>query len=188
MSLKAAGAPPDTWIGLVTGFAVAMVACGGILAQRLSRGDLKAALVAHLLLTVAVLGVMRAERPEAREASAYKLVAQILGATGGIVVAHAALRTSPSLALPWLSERPAQFVNDAVAVFAPLTVVWAANRRPPNTRVLVSTLVLVTFYRATSFMWHLDAASFTYTVQDFVTGEFAGSAIGVAAFKLVFPT
>jgi hypothetical protein len=79
-------------------------------------------------------------------------------------------------------------VNDAVAVFAPLAVVWAANRRPPNTRVLVSTLVLVTLYRATSFMWHLDAASFTYTVQDFVTGEFAGSAIGVAAFKLLFPT
>ena len=79
------------------------------------------------------------------------------------------------------------FVCQALLV-ALLAVVWAASRRPPNTRVLVSVLLVATLYRATGFMWHLDGARFTYTVQDFVTGEFASSAIGIAAFRLFFPT
>ena len=184
----ARSSPPGMWAGLVTGFAVAMVACGGILAQRLSRGDIRSALVAHVLLTITILVVMRSERVRTEnEALPSRLATQFLGGTAGIVLAHWLLRSSGWGAVPWLSEGPAQFVNDGVAVFAPLAIVWAANRRPPSTVVLVSTLVLVTAYRATGFLWHLDAARFSYTVQDFVTGELAGSALGIAAFRLLVP-
>jgi hypothetical protein len=193
MSMTASGpdvqpSPPGGWVGLVTGFAVAMIACGGILSQRLSRGDLKTAFVAHVLLTIAVLAALRSERVTARdECFSPKLVAQFVGGIAGIVVAHCILQSSGLGAVPWLSERPAQFVNDVVAVFAPLAIVRAANRRPPSTLVLVITLALVTAYRATGFWWHLDAARFSYTVQDFVTGEFASSALGIATFRLLVP-
>lgn len=184
----ARGMPPNTWMGLIAGFALAIVACGGILAQRLSRGDLKLALVGHVFLTLAVLGVAKTEaRPSLRNGFPSKLVAQLLGGALGILVAHYVLRSSAWGAMPWLSERPAQFMNDAVAVFAPLAVVWASSRRPPNTAVLVCALLLVTAYRMTGFMWHLDSARFSFTVQDFVTGEFAGSVLGVAAFRLLVP-
>lgn len=165
----------------MAGFAVALVACGGILAERLSRGDVAIAVVAHVLLTVAVLAVMRGGHRE--DGSTSQLGAQAVGAILAIALAHGLLRTSGLGAEPWLSEHPAQFVNDAVAVFAPLAVVWAANRRPPSTVILVATLLVVTAYRATGFMWHLDHGSFAYSVQDFVTGEFAGSAVGVATFR-----
>jgi hypothetical protein len=113
------------------------------------------------------------------------LTAQIVGASLGIVVAHSLLRSSSLGGVAWLSERPAQFVNDAVAVFAPLAIVWASSRRPPNTAVLAATLVLVTAYRMTGSMWHVDTAHFSYTVQDLVTGELAGSALGISAFRLL---
>lgn len=179
---------PNAWTALIAGFALAIVASGGILAQRLSRGDLKLALAAHVLLTVAVLALAQTEgRPTSKTALSPRFVAQLLGATLGIVLAHYVLQSSRLGATPWLSERPAQFMNDAIAVFAPLAVVWASSRRPPNTTVLVSTLLLVTAYRMTGFMWHLDAARFSFTVQDFVTGEFAGSVLGVATFRLLVP-
>jgi len=183
------GRSPAVWKGLLAGFAIAVVASGGIVLQRLTRGDVKTALFGHVLLTITVLAVMCSDR-ELEPSSFFspRLALQVVGATTGIVVAHCLLRASKLGAVPWLSERPGQFVNDAVAVFAPLAIVWAAKRRPPNTVVLVSTLTLVTAYRATGSMWHLDTAAFSYTVQDFVTGELAGSALGIATFRLLMPT
>jgi hypothetical protein len=175
-----AGAMPPTHLSSFTsGFAVAMIACGGILAERLTRGDIRVAFVAQLLLTATLLVVVRL--------GASRTATVVVGAVLGIVLAHSVVRSSPIAALPWLCERPAQLVNDAVAVFAPLAIVWASSRRPPNTLVVAATLVLVTAYRATASVWHLDAAVFSYSVQDLVTTEFAGSALGVAAFRLLAP-
>jgi hypothetical protein len=180
--------PPGHLLSFTAGFGVAMVACGGILAERLSRGNIRVALVAQLSLTAALLVVARSQgRAADRGIGASKAATLVVGAALGIVLAHSIVRASSIGTVPWLSERPAQFVNDAVAVFAPLAIVWASSRRPPNTLVLAATLILVTAYRATGFMWHLDAASFSYSVQDLVTGEFAGSALGVTAFRLLTP-
>jgi hypothetical protein len=148
----------------------------------LSLGDVRVAVVAHVLLTIAVLVMVfvqgRAPRSSAR------LGAQVIGAAFGILLAHALIRSSFA-ATPWLSEGPGQLVNDAVAVFAPLAIAWASTRRPPSTVALAATLLLVTAYRATGAMWHLYAAQFTYSVQDLVTGELAGSAIGITTFRLL---
>ena len=153
------------------GLALAVVACGGILADRLSLGDVKVATVAHVVLTIAVIGLVHAQR---RSIDAHRLGAQMAGAAVGIMLAHAVIQSAAIGAAPWLDERPGQLVNDAVAVFAPLAIVWASTRRPPSTVVLVGTLLLVTVYRATGSMWHLDAAPFVYSVQDLVTGEARG--------------
>jgi hypothetical protein len=176
---RAGTASPTHLSSFTSGFAVAMIACGGILAQRLTRGDVRVALVAQLLLTATLLVVARL--------GASKAATVVVGGVLGILLAHSVVRTSSIGALPWLCERPAQLVNDAVAVFAPLAIVWASSRRPPNTLVVAATLLLVTAYRATASAWHLDGAVFSYSVQDLVTTEFAGSALGVAAFRLLVP-
>jgi len=166
--------------------ALALVASGGVLAQRLSRGDVRTALIAQLLATSVALFVFRAQIRRQNEATNGRLAClalQCVGASCGIVTAHALLHASPYGALPWLSEQPAQFVNDAVAVFAPLAVIWASVRRPPKTAVLVLTLGVVTAYRVTAFLWHHDAATFALPVQDLVSREFAGSAIGITIFR-----
>jgi hypothetical protein len=174
---------------LAAGFAVALVACGGVLAARVSRGDLTVALAAHIALTIAMLTMLRPQWSGcARDrVAAMRLTVQIVGAAAAIVLAHAGVREFATRAFPWLSERPCQLVNDAVVVFAPLAVVWASSRHRPSTPVLVATLLLVSAYRLTASLWHLDAARYSYSVQDFVTGEFAGLALGVATFRLLVP-
>jgi hypothetical protein len=202
---------PRRLFDFTAGLGLALVACGGILAERLTRGDRVIGVVGNALLTVVVIAILelrprlgdtgRADADaDARVAAgvalgaapgarsrASDLALPLLGAGAGIALAHSLFRSSPLASCPWISERPAQLVNDAVAVFAPLAILWAATRRPPSTAVLVATLLVVTAYRATGFMWHFDAARFTYTVQDFVTGELAGSAVAVTTFRLLVP-
>jgi hypothetical protein len=85
--------PPGILTGLLTGFAIAMVACGGIVLQRLTRGDVKTALVGHVLLTITVLAVMCSERVGTSNGLLSPRVAfQVVGGTAGIVVAHCLLR------------------------------------------------------------------------------------------------
>jgi hypothetical protein len=170
------------------GVALALVASGGLLAQRLSRGDVRAAVVAQALVTCAALALFQGQIRKMTESALVRaacLRAQAVGAVFGIVLAHGLLHASRYGALPWLSEEPAQFVNDVVAVFAPIAVVWACARRPPSTAVLAITLGLVTSYRMTGFMWHLDGATFTTSVQDLVARESASSALGITVFRLL---
>lgn len=155
-------------------FALALVACGGILAQRLSGGSLVAALAAQFLLTLAAVAIARLE--------SLSLGAQILGGLTCILAVHLGLLL---FSHPALVEAPAQLVNDVVAVFAPIAIVRAARTQPPSTAVVVGTLAAVALYRFTGSMWHLDPKTLEVSVQDLVTGEFAGSALGVTMFRLM---
>lgn len=181
---------PGAFFTFTAGFVLAMVTCGGLLAQRVSRGDVHVAAIAHIILTCAVMlfayGVRHYRELELSEV-APRIALQLVGAGLGIAVAHGMLQSSSLGAAPWLCERPLQLVNDAVAVFVPIALVWAATRRPPNTSVLVATLVIVTIYRLTGTYWHLDAGAFQHTVQELVTIELAGAALGVTAFQLLVP-
>jgi hypothetical protein len=184
---SSSGTPPLAALSCFTaGVALALVASGGVVAQRLSRGDVRAAVAAQALVTIAAILVFQAQiRRLVSELFSTRacLVAQVVGAACGIVIAHSALHATRYGALPWLSERPAQFVNDAVAVFAPMAVIWASARRPPSTMILAVTLGLVTAYRMTAFLWHLDDATFALPIQDLVAREFAGSALGITVFR-----
>ncbi len=69
----------------------------------------------------------------------------------------------------WLAERPPQLVNDGVAALSTLLLVWACARRL-DLRFLVGALVVVTAYRRTAWLWHLDLPphGFVLRVQDIV--------------------
>jgi hypothetical protein len=112
------------------------------------------------------------------------LVPQALGAVVGIVVVHLLLRREALGALPWLSERPAQFVNDAVAVAGFLALVWAVTDGL-DAKLLFLAFAGVTLYRVTAPLWHLDHApgGFQTSVQELVVAQFVGAALAVGLFR-----
>ena len=138
------------------GFSFALVVCAGVLAERVSRGALDVAVFAQTVTTLAAL-----------------------------CVAHAAVRSSSVADSGLLVERPAQLVNDAVAVFAPLAIIWASSRRPPSTLALAATLLVVIAYHASGSAWHLDAGRFDHSVQDLVTAQLGASTVGVTTLRVV---
>ena len=73
-----------------------------------------------------------------------------------IAAIHVALKLHWVDSPPWLAERPEQWVNDGVAVFSTLAIVWACARKL-DLRLLVVALVMVTIYKVTGHFWHLDA-------------------------------
>jgi hypothetical protein len=173
-----------------TGLCVALAASGGILSERISGGSLRVGFVANVVITlsaiVAFVVTMRAvstSRDAASGLSKSQVLAQALGGVLGILLVHAVVRGG-SVGAPWLSEKPAQLVNDGVVVFAILAVVWGCARNL-DPRVLIVALVLVTGYAATAGRWHLDRAphGFDATVQQFVVAEFVAVALAVAIFR-----
>ena len=167
----------------VAGAAFAMVTSTGLVEERSSSGSLNVAVVANALVTLAAILVLGLVQRRVA-ISGRTLLPQAFGAACGIAVVHLALRMGLLVAPSWLSERPAQFMNDAVAVFSTLTVVWACARRL-DLRLLVGALLLVTAYRVTAPFWHLDVAprGFTFRVQDFVLAQFVGAALALPLYR-----
>ena len=187
------------------GLLLALATSGGIAGERISRGAPNVALFANVIATlaalVAVIPTMRralvsfAEQRDTESARGGSfrvarlhplavLVPQILGAAAGIALVHLVLRSSSLGALPWLSERPAQFMNDVVAVSGLLALVWAcANGLDP--RLLVFAFIGITLYRATAHLWHLDHApgGFQMSVQELVVAQFVAAALALGVFR-----
>ncbi|MGD0529492.1 MAG: hypothetical protein ABSE49_30420, partial [Polyangiaceae bacterium] len=102
----------------------------------------------------------------------------------GVAVVHLLLRREALPGAPWLSERPAQLVNDAVAVSCLLALAWA-SARDLDVRLLVLAFLVVTAYRVTASMWHVDQApgGFQATVQQLVVAQLVGAAIALAVWR-----
>lgn len=165
------------------GLVLATVTCGGIVEERLSSGSPGVAVAANAVVTfgaILALGLVQRGAPFSNRAA----VPQALGAACGIVTVHLALRTGLIRAAPWMSERPAQFVNDAVAVYSTLVVVWACARGL-SLSLLVGALVALTAYRITGQYWHLDVPphGFLITVQDFVVAQFVAGVVGLTIYR-----
>ena len=165
------------------GLVLALVTCGGILEERLSSGNPGVALAANALVTfgaILALGLIQRRAPLSNRAA----VPQAIGAACGIVAVHLAVRMGIVHAAPWMSEKPPQLVNDAVAVFSTLAVVWACARRL-NPGLLVGALVVLTLYRTTAGFWHLDVSphGFLVTVQDFVLAQFVAGAVALGIYR-----
>jgi hypothetical protein len=144
--------------------------------------------IALLANAAATLAAIIAARTTARGARPLAiLVPQVLGAVAGVVLVHLLLRRAAQGAFPWLAESPAQLVNDAVAVAGLLALAWACARNL-DLRLLAGALVVVTVYRLTSSMWHLDQApsSFHATVQDLVVAELFAAAIALGLFRTLW--
>ena len=154
-----------------------------IVEERLSSGSPTVALVGNGVVTFGAIFVL-ALTNRGEPLLARTIAPQVLGAVCGIALVHLALRLGIVAAPSWLSERPAQFVNDAVAVGATLAVVWACARRF-DLRLLLGALLLVTAYRVTSRSWHLDHAphGFFLGVQDLVIAQFIAAVLALTVYR-----
>ncbi|AKU95145.1 hypothetical protein AKJ09_01809 [Labilithrix luteola] len=172
---------------LLSGFFLAVAVSGGIVGERVSEGNLQVALAANALVTLlSVLVLVFTTRARGVPCMTY-VATQGFGALLGIALVHQVLRGS-GLAFPWLSEGPAQLVNDLVATFGVLALVFGMARGA-DLRALAASLLLVTAYRATSGMWHLDHAphGFLFTVQQLVVAQVAAVALAMVAFRVFSP-
>jgi hypothetical protein len=169
----------------VAGAVFAMVTSTGLVEERSSAGSLNVAVVTNAFVTFAAMLVLGLIQRRV-DVSARALLPQAFGAVCGIAVVHLALRMGLLAAPSWLSERPAQFMNDAVAVFSPLAIVWACARRL-DLRLLVSALLVVTAYRVTAPFWHLDVAphGFAFRIQDFVIAQFVAAALALPLYRMM---
>ncbi|HEY3818966.1 MAG TPA: hypothetical protein VGL81_17470 [Polyangiaceae bacterium] len=164
------------------GLLLALTASGGIAGERVTLGGLAFGLLANAAATLAAIVV--ASTTTRRRSTLAVLVPQVLGAVVGVALVHLVLRREALGAVPWLSERPAQLVNDAVAVAGLLVLAWA-GARDLDLRLLVLAFLVVTAYRLTASMWHLDQApgGFQATVQQLVVAQLVGAAIALAVWR-----
>jgi hypothetical protein len=170
-------------VAFFAGFLLAAVTSRGIVEERLSAGSPQVGLVVNGLVTfTSILTLAIAQRRAVHARGA--LVAQGVGAMTGIAAVHIALRVGWIPGTAWLVERPAQFVNDSVAVGATLAVVWACARGL-RLWLLLGSLLVLTAYRVTGRFWHLDAPpqGFQTTVQDFVIAQFVGAALALGIYR-----
>ncbi len=187
------GQPSQVTTGLAVGLLLALATSGGIAEERVTRGAFDVALIANAITTVVSLAavVLMARRGRgsfargSRPVQALALLGpQLLGAVAGIALVHVLLHREALATLPWLSERPAQFVNDAVAICSVLALVWA-SAAGLDTRLLVLAFLGVTAYRMTSSIWHVDDApgGFHTSVQECVVAQFVAAALALGVFR-----
>jgi hypothetical protein len=173
--------PYPAVIAFVGGTAFAVLASGGIVEERLSTGRAGVGVVVNafiMLASILMLGAVRTRR------STSVFVLQAVGAFLGVAVVHLALRMGWLAAPVWLAERPAQVVNDIVAVAATLAVVWACAGEL-DVRLLVLALATLTLYKMTGRFWHLDAppGGFAITVQNLVLAQVAATALSLPIYR-----
>jgi hypothetical protein len=192
---------PPRWVAVAfgTGLLLALATSGGIAEERVTLGAPHVALLVNAVTTVAALvavvitmrrtrvffvGEAGRDRPLGRLYALAVLAPQIVGAVVGVVLVHAALHYEVVAAVPWLSERPAQFVNDAVAVAGFLALVWA-SADGLDVRVLVVALVGVTAYKLTSATWHVDRApgGVYASIQELVVAQLVAAALALGLFR-----
>jgi hypothetical protein len=183
------------WLAFGAGLLLAIFTSAGIVGERVTAGSLRAALAANATATFAATAVvtMTARALSNGEASPdhdarlrlwLVAILQVIGAGAGVAMVHLALRATRLGSSHDLVERPAQFVNDAVAVLAILCVVWGATAQPIQLERVILGASMVLLYLATAPRWHVDAISFHgTTVQQLVALEFTAVAIGVAAYR-----
>ncbi len=181
------------------GLLLSLTTSAGVVAERLLGGNIQAALSADVIvLGVAIVAVTLTSRPlvtffgDTSDASwlvrlrARVLIGpQLLGVVSGVALVHISLRYSGFSALQWMSERPAQFVNDAVAALGTLAAVWACASKPVRTYLLLEMFGLLLLYRATGHLWHLDRAPhvFRASIQELVAAQVIAAATGLLAFR-----
>ena len=187
-----------TWTCFAVGLVLGGASSSGVVAERLSIGNLQWAGVATAtLLVLSVVAVALTALPlsmsfEDADSGAREqfrptlmLAAQVGGALCGIALVHGLLRASNTHALAWMSNSPAELVNDVIATAGVLTAVWACATRGPRVDWLWSMLCVLLLYRQTTPHWHLDHPPhvFQVTVQELVAAQFVALATGLLAFR-----
>lgn len=181
------------------GLLVAVTVSAGMVWERVLGGNLRAALVVNaLVLGIGVLAANLTSRPlnvfladAAATSDAMRIRAsailgpQLLGLASGIGLVHVLLKHSGIQALSWMSECPAQLVNDAVAAVGTLVAIWVCASRDLRLDLLVPMLGMLLCYGITRQHWHVDHAPFVFqaSIQDLVVGQVIAASSGMLAFR-----
>jgi glycerol uptake facilitator-like aquaporin len=176
---------------LGTALLLATVVGSGIMAERLSGGNVALALLANALATGAGLvaliltfgpisgahlnpAVTLADASQGglpwREVPVY-LVAQIAGAFGGVALAHGMFGEPIFTASRHVRSGPAQLLSEVVATFGLLAVIWGCSRRRSQAVPFAVAAYIVAAY------WFTGSTSFAnpaVTLARSATDSFAG--------------
>lgn len=177
--------------GLGTAFLLATVVGSGIMAERLSGGNMAIALLANTIATGAGLvaliltfgpisgahfnpAVTLAAATQGgvrwREVPAY-VGAQVLGAFAGVAAAHGMFEEAVFSASQRVRSGPSQLFSEFVATFGLLGVIWGVSRRHPrHTPMAVGAYI-------TAAYWFTASTSFAnpaVTLARAATNTFAG--------------
>jgi glycerol uptake facilitator-like aquaporin len=206
--------------GLGTALLLATVVGSGIMGEKLAGGNVAIALLANTLATGAGLvaliltfgpisgahfnpAVTLADASQGglpwREVPLY-IVAQVLGAFGGVAVAHVMFAKPVLFASTHDRSGFAQMVSEFVATFGLLAVIWGcARRRASAVPFAVGAYITAAYWftSSTSFanpaVTLARAASDTFAgirpvdVPGFIVAQFAGAAVATATFRWLVP-
>lgn len=204
-----------------TALLLATVIGSGIMGERLSGGNVAVALLANTLATGAALvaliltfgpisgahfnpAVTLADASQGglawRDVPSYVL-AQILGAYGGVLAAHLMFELPPFFASRHVRQGPAQMFSEFVATFGLLAVIWGCSRvRSAAVPFAVAAYITAAYWftASTSFanpaVTLARAASDTFAgirpadVPGFVVAQLIGAAAATVLFRWLVPT
>jgi glycerol uptake facilitator-like aquaporin len=206
---------------LGTAFLLAIVIGSGIMGEKLAGGNVAIALLANTIATGAGLvaliltfgpisgahfnpAVTLADASQGglpwREVPVYVL-AQVLGAFGGVAVAHVMFEKPIFVASTHDRSGPAQMVSELVATYGLLAVIWGcARRRSAAVPFAVGAYITAAYWftSSTSFanpaVTLARAASDTFAgirpadVPGFVVAQLLGAAAATATFRWLVPS
>jgi hypothetical protein len=173
------------------GFVLGALASAGLVAERVTGASDWVTGVATLGLVLAAGAALAGLRSTTRAGKpAVSFASAAACAIAALALVHVALALAPASLRAGLVERPAQLVNDVVATLSVLALVWSLTVRSLGARAAWVALVsiVVTSYRATASLWHLDTRPFpTLTVQHVVTTQVMLVATALLLFDVFGP-
>jgi glycerol uptake facilitator-like aquaporin len=176
---------------LGTAFLLAVVIGSGIMAERLSGGNVAIALLANTIATGAGLvalilalgpisgahfnpAVTLADASQGglpwREVPVY-VVAQVIGAFVGVAVAHFMFELPPFFASTHVRTGAAQWVSEFVATFGLLCTIWGCVRRKPSvTPFAVGAYITAAYWFTSSTSFANPAVTLARAASDTFAG------------------
>jgi glycerol uptake facilitator-like aquaporin len=199
-----------------TALLLATVVGSGIMAERLAGGNVALALLANtiatgagLLALILTFGPISGAHfnPAVTMTAAWIgempwgevpgfLLAQILGALSGVVLAHTMFATTLVQASTHVRSGFPQLVSEFVATFGLLSVIWACSRRRPSvTPFAVAAFITAAYWFTASTSFANPAVTIARALTDtfagirpvdvpgFVVAQLAGAAVATALFR-----
>jgi glycerol uptake facilitator-like aquaporin len=206
---------------LGTAFLLATVVGSGIMGEQLSGGNVAIALLANTMATGAGLvalvltfgpisgahmnpAVTLADASQGglawRDVPAY-LVAQFVGAFGGVAVAHVMFEKPTFCASTHVRAGGGQLVSEFVATFGLLAVIWGCSRRRAGAvPFAVGAYITAAYWFTSSTSFANPAVTLARAASDtfagirpvdapgFIVAQLLGAAVATAAFRWLVPT
>lgn len=204
-----------------TAFLLATVVGSGIMGERLAGGNVAIALLSNTLATGAGLVALILTfgpisgahfNPVVTIADAWEggtrwrdvpvyLAAQLVGAVGGVAIAHVMFEESLFAASEHVRAGTAQLFSEFIATFGLLSVIWGVSRRNAQfTPFAVGAYITAAYWFTASTSFANPAVtlarSLTHTfsgirpvdVPGFIAAQLAGAGAATALFKFLVPT